>query len=57
MNADFVYGTASREAQKNLTLRSSRRARDIPIWAALQTLGRDGVSALVDRHSDDIYLS
>ena len=27
----------------------SRRARGIDIWAALRTLGRDGVEALVDR--------
>ena len=27
----------------------SRRARGIPVWAALRSLGRDGVAALVDR--------
>jgi glutamate/tyrosine decarboxylase-like PLP-dependent enzyme len=55
MNGDAVYATAGvgpmgRAAQKNLTLEFSRRARGIPIWAALRTLGRDGVAALVDRH-------
>ena len=27
----------------------SRRARGVPVWAALRSLGRDGVTALVDR--------
>lgn len=52
MNSDAVYATASKDAQKNLTLEFSRRARGIPIWAALRTLGRDGVAELVDRHCD-----
>jgi glutamate/tyrosine decarboxylase-like PLP-dependent enzyme len=55
MNGDAVYATAGagplgRAAQKNLTLEFSRRARGIPVWAALRTLGREGVAALVDRH-------
>ncbi len=50
MNGDAVYATASADAQKNLTLEFSRRARGIPVWAALRTLGRDGVSVLVERH-------
>ncbi|WP_343614877.1 aminotransferase class V-fold PLP-dependent enzyme [Novosphingobium sp.] len=52
MNADAVYATSARDAQKNLTLEFSRRARGIPIWAALRTLGREGVAALVDQHCD-----
>ena len=35
-----------------MTLEFSRRARGIPIWAALRTLGRDGVAELVDRHCE-----
>jgi glutamate/tyrosine decarboxylase-like PLP-dependent enzyme len=50
MNSDAVYATAAADAQKNLTLEFSRRARGIPIWAALRTLGRAGVSAMIDRH-------
>jgi glutamate/tyrosine decarboxylase-like PLP-dependent enzyme len=50
MNSDAVYATASRDAQKNLTLEFSRRARGIPIWAALSALGRDGLRELIDRH-------
>ncbi|MGI2033887.1 pyridoxal phosphate-dependent decarboxylase family protein [Rhizobium panacihumi] len=53
MNGDAVYATASADAQKNLTLEFSRRARGIPIWAALRTLGRFGVAELVDRHCDE----
>lgn len=53
MNADAAYSGASKDAQKNLTLEFSRRARGIPIWAALRTLGRRGVAELVDRHCDE----
>ena len=52
MNSDAVYSTASADAQKNLTLEFSRRARGIPVWAALRTLGRRGVAELVERHCD-----
>lgn len=52
MNSDAAYATASRDAQKNLTLEFSRRPRGIPIWAALRTLGRAGLAAMVDRHCD-----
>ncbi|MEK6542755.1 MAG: pyridoxal-dependent decarboxylase [Pseudomonadota bacterium] len=50
MNSDAVYATAAADAQKNLTLEFSRRARGIPIWAALRSLGRAGVIEMVDRH-------
>lgn len=50
MNSDAVYATAAADAQKNLTLEFSRRARGIPVWAALRSLGRDGVAAMVERH-------
>lgn len=50
MNSDAEYSSASVDAQKNLTLEFSRRARGIPIWAALRTLGRDGVAEMIDRH-------
>jgi len=50
LNADAVYATAETHAQKNLTLEFSRRARGIPIWAALKTLGRAGVRDMVERH-------
>jgi glutamate/tyrosine decarboxylase-like PLP-dependent enzyme len=50
MNSDAVYSSASHEAQKNLNLEFSRRARGIPIWAALRGLGRAGIAAMVERH-------
>lgn len=50
MNSDAAYSTAAWDAQKNLTLEFSRRARGIPIWAALKGLGREGVRDMVDRH-------
>ncbi|WP_263385745.1 pyridoxal phosphate-dependent decarboxylase family protein [Granulicella arctica] len=50
MNSDAVYSTASPDAQKNLTLEFSRRARGIPVWAALRSLGRSGVAEMVERH-------
>ena len=50
MNSDAAYSSAAQDAQKNLTLEFSRRARGIPVWAALRTLGRDGVAELVERH-------
>jgi len=50
MNSDAAYSTASASAQKNLSLEFSRRARGIPIWAALRTLGKDGVADMIDQH-------
>jgi glutamate/tyrosine decarboxylase-like PLP-dependent enzyme len=50
MNSDAAYSMSSKNSQKNLGLEFSRRARGIAIWAALRTLGRAGVAALVERH-------
>lgn len=50
MNSDAAYAASSRDAQKNLTLEFSRRARGVPIWAALRSLGREGVAGMVERH-------
>lgn len=47
LDASAVYAPAGLSAQKNLTLEFSRRARGIPIWAALRTLGREGLDELV----------
>ncbi|PZF62109.1 aspartate aminotransferase family protein [Curtobacterium sp. MCBD17_034] len=52
MNSDAAYSSASADSQKNLTLEFSRRARGVAIWAALRTLGSDGVRTLVDSTSD-----
>ena len=50
MNSDAAYATASQDAQKNLNLEFSRRARGIAVWAALASLGRDGLREMIDRH-------
>ena len=50
MNSDAVYATASADSQKNLGIEFSRRARGIPVWGALRSLGRDGVARLVETH-------
>ncbi|MBB4659105.1 pyridoxal phosphate-dependent decarboxylase family protein [Parvularcula dongshanensis] len=48
MNAEAVYAPSEPDAQKNLTLEFSRRARGLGFWAVLRTLGRSGVADLVD---------
>ncbi|WP_299348778.1 pyridoxal-dependent decarboxylase [uncultured Maritalea sp.] len=50
LNSDAVYSTTEPFSQKNLVLEFSRRARGIPIWAALRSLGRQGVDEMVTRH-------
>lgn len=50
MTSDAVYSEGTPDSQKNLSLEFSRRARGIPIWAALRTLGRRGVEEMIDRH-------
>lgn len=49
MTSDAAYSSAGAEAQKNRTMEFSRRARGVAIWAALRSLGRSGVAALVER--------
>lgn len=49
LNANAPYADSEPTAQKNLTLEFSRRARGIAVWAALHTLGRSGVAALVEQ--------
>jgi len=46
-SASYLPGAAA-EAM-GMTPQSSQRARGIEVWAALATLGRDGVAELVDR--------
>lgn len=50
LNADASYSSSEPDAQKNLTLEFSRRARGVALWAALRTLGRNGVAEMVQRH-------
>ncbi len=48
-SAAYLIPNAEREAI-NLTPDSSRRARALDVWAALKSLGRTGVAALVERN-------
>ena len=50
MNSDAIYATSSVDSQKNLGLEFSRRARGIPVWATLRSLGRTGVAEMVENH-------
>ena len=50
MNSDAAYASDAADSQKNLGLEFSRRARGVPIWAVLRSLGRAGVALLVERH-------
>jgi glutamate/tyrosine decarboxylase-like PLP-dependent enzyme len=50
MNSDAVYASSSADSQKNLGIEFSRRARGIAIWAALRTLGRNGIAEMAERH-------
>jgi glutamate/tyrosine decarboxylase-like PLP-dependent enzyme len=48
MTAAYLEPGASREPMHH-TPEASRRARGIEIWAALKSLGREGLSALIER--------
>ncbi|MGC9371200.1 MAG: pyridoxal phosphate-dependent decarboxylase family protein [Paracoccaceae bacterium] len=50
MNSDAAYSSASPDSQKNLGIEFSRRARGIAIWAALRSLGRQGLAEMFERH-------
>lgn len=52
MNADAAYAPSNIDAPANKGLEFSRRARGIPIWAALRTLGRQGIDEMITRHCD-----
>jgi glutamate/tyrosine decarboxylase-like PLP-dependent enzyme len=50
MNSDAAYSEAAADSQKNLGIEFSRRARGIAVWAALRSLGRDGLARMVEEH-------
>jgi glutamate/tyrosine decarboxylase-like PLP-dependent enzyme len=53
MTADYVrHSPAEGRSAFDFTPESSRRARSIPVYAALRFLGREGVADLVDRCCD-----
>jgi glutamate/tyrosine decarboxylase-like PLP-dependent enzyme len=47
--AYFIPGQAGERDPDAFTPEASRRARGLPVWAALRSLGRSGVAELVDR--------
>jgi glutamate/tyrosine decarboxylase-like PLP-dependent enzyme len=49
MTASYLPPSGARDAI-DFTPDSSRRARAIEVWAALKSLGRSGLAALVERH-------
>ena len=49
MPAHYIQATSGERDPRAFTPDESRRARAIPMYAALRALGRDGISALVDR--------
>ena len=49
MPAHYIQATAGERDPRAFTPDESRRARAIPMYAALRALGRDGISELVDR--------
>jgi glutamate/tyrosine decarboxylase-like PLP-dependent enzyme/ketosteroid isomerase-like protein len=48
--ASYLVGDAGQRDSTNYVPESSRRARAVPIYAALRSLGRSGVSELVERN-------
>jgi glutamate/tyrosine decarboxylase-like PLP-dependent enzyme len=52
LSASYIVETATERDPHEFVPEESRRARAVPIYAALRTLGRDGVRAMVDRCCD-----
>ena len=48
MTADYLEASALREPMYH-TPEASRRARGVELWAALKSLGREGLSSLIER--------
>jgi glutamate/tyrosine decarboxylase-like PLP-dependent enzyme len=48
--ASYLVADAAHRDPTNYVPESSRRARGVPVYAALRTLGRDGVAAIVERN-------
>jgi glutamate/tyrosine decarboxylase-like PLP-dependent enzyme len=50
VSAAYLPESGTQRAPADYTLELSRRARGVPVWAALATLGRQGVVDLVERN-------
>lgn len=49
VSADYLPGEAAGRNPSDYTPELSRRARGVDVWAALHSLGRDGLAVLVER--------
>lgn len=49
LSADYLHLDPSQRHPVQWGIEVSRRARVFPLWAALRTLGKDGVAELIDR--------
>jgi glutamate/tyrosine decarboxylase-like PLP-dependent enzyme len=47
--AAYIEEARGSEEPDNFTLEMSRRARGVEVWAALRTLGRSGLTELIER--------
>ena len=52
LSAAYILEEAAERDPREFVPEESRRARGVPVYAALRELGRDGLSALVDRCCD-----
>jgi glutamate/tyrosine decarboxylase-like PLP-dependent enzyme len=53
MSAAYLQAESTQEPI-NFVPEGSRRARGVPVWAALRSLGRTGVAELVDRRGSSV---
>lgn len=49
LSAAYIEETSAERDSRDYTPEESRRARTIPVYAALRSLGRDGLGELIDR--------
>jgi glutamate/tyrosine decarboxylase-like PLP-dependent enzyme len=49
VSSAYILETDAERDPRDFTPEESRRARAVPVYAALRTLGRDGVAEIVDR--------
>ena len=49
LSAAYIVETRAERDPHEFVPEESRRARAVPVYAALRTLGRDGLAELVDR--------
>jgi glutamate/tyrosine decarboxylase-like PLP-dependent enzyme/uncharacterized damage-inducible protein DinB len=50
VTAEYLPPSAAPRSPSDYTPELSRRARGVEVWAALKSLGRSGVAAMVERH-------